>query len=97
MLDNNLIWIIFAVVGYSSYLVMNLYLPSELLVYLFGWNIISIFLQNVAIFRCEIPALWNTYILWNQYISAVLITYPVEYGVSERKYELRRGWSRLDP
>ncbi len=63
MLHNNF-WILIFIVSYSSYLIMlRFHFLGESLVYFLGADIISIFLQYVAIFRSEIPTLRDTNVL----------------------------------
>ncbi len=41
----------------SSYLIVHLHFPSELLLYFFCADIVSVLLQYIAVFRSKVPAL----------------------------------------
>lgn len=72
MLHNHF-WILIFIVSYCSYLVvLRFHFLGESLVYFLGADIISIFLQYVAIFRSEIPTFRDTNVLRYHVTSRVL-------------------------
>ena len=97
MLHDDLVLILIAIISDCSYLVMDLNLPSELFLDLFGRDIVAILLQDITVLRSEVPALRHGDVLGHKRVGPTEIAHSVKDGVCKRENELGRRGAGFDP